>query len=107
LKPRWEQRRFREADRAGVLLPVVSAGDIPGTLAVDQDATIYVSALPAGRSVTHKSRPGPKAYLFVIGGALTVNGSPLAVGDQARIADEGELRLRGTEDAELILLDLP
>jgi len=57
--------------------------------------------------VTHKSRPGRKAYLFVIGGALTVNGFPLAVGDQARIADEGELRLRGTEDAELILLDLP
>ena len=107
LKPRWEQRRFREADLAGVLLPVVSAGDIPGALAVDQDATIYVSALPAGRSVTHKSRPGRKAYLFVIGGALTVNGSPLAVGDQARIADEGELRLKATEDAELILLDLP
>jgi redox-sensitive bicupin YhaK (pirin superfamily) len=107
LKPRWEQRRFREADRTGVLLPVVSAGDIPGTLAIDQDATIYVSALPAGRPVTHKSRPGRKAYLFVIGGALTVNGSPLVAGDQARIADESELRLKATENAELILLDLP
>jgi hypothetical protein len=29
------------------------------------------------------------------------------VGDQARIADEGELSLQATEDAELILLDLP
>jgi hypothetical protein len=36
-----------------------------------------------------------------------VNGFPLTVGNQARIADEGELRLKGTEDAELILLDLP
>jgi hypothetical protein len=107
LKPRWEQRRFTAVDRTGVLLPVVSGGDIRGTLAIDQDATIYASALPAGRSVIHKSRAGRKAYLFVIGGALTVNGSPLGVGDQARIADEGELSLQATEDAELILLDLP
>jgi len=105
-KPRWEQRRFTEADRAGVLLPVVSSGDIPGVLAIDQDATIYIAALPAGRALAHTSRAGRKAYLFVIGGAAVVNGTPLQAGDQARIADETELNLRATERAELILLDL-
>jgi hypothetical protein len=89
------------------LLPVVSAGNIPGTLAIDQDATIYASALLAGQSVIHKSRTGRKAYLFVIAGALTVNETPLRPGDQARIADEPELSLKATQDAELILLDLP
>lgn len=106
-QPRWEQRRFAAAERRGILLPVVSAGDLPGTLAIDQDAAIYVSALPAGQGVLHRSRPGRKAYLFVIGGALTVNGTPLGPGDQARIADEPELGLAATQDAELILLDLP
>lgn len=107
LKPRWDQRRFTAADRRGTLLPVVSAGNITGTLTIDQDATIYVSVLPAGQAVLHKSQAGRKAYLFAIGGALTVNGSPLRAGDQARIADEPELILKAPEDAELILLDLP
>jgi redox-sensitive bicupin YhaK (pirin superfamily) len=107
LKPRWEQCGFRAADRKGILFSVVSSGHIPGTLAIDQDATIYVSALPAGQAVIHKSRTGRKAYLFVIAGALTINGTPLRAGDQARIADEAELTLKAAEDAELILLDLP
>jgi len=61
LKPRWEQRRFTAADRRGTLLPVVSAGNIPGTLTMDQDATIYVSALPSGQAALHKSHAGRKA----------------------------------------------
>jgi hypothetical protein len=107
LKPRWEQRRFTPEDRRGISLPVVSAGDIPGTLSIDQDATICVSALRAGQTVAHKSRVGRKAYLFVIEGRLTVNGDTLKAGDQARIADDPELTLQAKEDAELILLDLP
>jgi redox-sensitive bicupin YhaK (pirin superfamily) len=106
-RPRWEQRRFTPADRAGKLLPLVSAGDLPGTLAIDQDATISISTLRAGQEVVHKSRPGRKAYLFVISGHLAVNGIPLAPGDQGRIAEELELTLRATGEAELILLDLP
>ena len=107
LRPRWEQRRFPAADRAGTLLPVVSAGDPPGTMTIDQDATIYISALAAGQEVVHKSQPGRKAYLFVISGHLAVNGIPLAPGDQGRIAGEPELTLRAAEGADLILLDLP
>ena len=107
LKPRWEQRHFTRESRLGILLPVVSAGTIPQTLAIDQDATIHVSALEAGQSVVHESRSGRKAYLFVIGGGLTVNGNPLAAGDQARIADEPALAVKAVEETELILLDLP
>jgi len=107
LPPRWEQRQFAPADRAGKLLPVVSAGHVPETLAIDQDAAIYVSALRAGEEVVHKGRASRKAYLFVIRGGLTVNGIRLAAGDQARIAGEPELMLRAAEEVELILLDLP
>jgi len=107
LPPRWEQRRFTVEERSRKLLPVVSGGNVPETLTIDQDAVIYVSSVRDGREVTHKGRPGRKAYLFVITGSLTVNGTPLAPGDQARIADEPELALQAKEAAELILLDLP
>jgi redox-sensitive bicupin YhaK (pirin superfamily) len=105
--PRWEQKQFTAAERAGKLLPVVSSGELAGTLAIDQDAAIYLSSLKTGEEVTHRSRAERKAYLFVIAGSVTMNGETLAAGDQARIADETELRVRASADAELILLDLP
>jgi redox-sensitive bicupin YhaK (pirin superfamily) len=112
-QPRWEQKQFAPAQRAGTLLPIVSAiggtGD-PDTLKIDQDATIYVSSLKPGQQVEHRSpASGRKAYLFVIDGAVTLNDdTKLSRGDQARIElGEPRLTIRADEDAELILLDLP
>jgi len=107
LKPRWEQRQFALAERDGKLRAVVSSGEIAGTLRIDQDAQVLTSRLMAGEEVAHQSRAGRKAYLFVIGGGVSVNGQPLVAGDQARIVDETELRIRAKQDSELILLDLP
>jgi hypothetical protein len=107
LKPRWEQRQFDTPERDGKLRAVVSSGEITGTLRIDQDAQVYVSRLKAGEQVEHRSRAGRKAYLFVIGGGVSVNGTALAAGDQARMADETELKIQAKRDAELILLDLP
>jgi redox-sensitive bicupin YhaK (pirin superfamily) len=86
---------------------VVSDGKVPRSLTIDQDATIYITALKAGQAVVHKSRPGRKGYVFVIAGELSLNGAPVTAGDQARIADEPELHLKAVEDGEVILLDLP
>ncbi len=105
--PRWEQRAFTAPEKAGRLLPVVSSGDVPGTLAIDQDAAMYVSSLRAGQTTTHAGGEGRRAYLFVIAGGLRLNGMPLAAGDQARIADERTLTLEAAEDSEVLLLDLP
>ena len=107
LKPRWEQHQFAPSERRGKLLPIVSGGEIGGTLAIDQDAQIYISTLPAGSQVKHQSRLNRKVYVFAIAGDLSLNGVKLAAGDQARIADEPELTLKAAKDSELILLDLP
>ena len=107
LKPRWAQRVFSPAGRGGKLLPVVSGRDVDGILHIDQDAQIFVSTLKASDKVVHQSRLGRKAYLFVIDGGIGLNGTTLAQGDQARIADEKELQIEAKQDSELILLDLP
>ena len=105
--PRWEQKQFSVDQRAGKLLPVVSAGDVAGTLPIDQEATIYVSRLEAGQSVSHDLATGRRAYLFLMSGAVELNGVAVEAGDQCRIESEPNLRIKGTEPAELILLDLP
>ena len=106
LKPRWEQRKFSKAERQGRLLPVVSGAD-GDTLRIDQDAVISIAALDPGQSATHPLARGRRAYAFVIGGALELNGEALAAGDQARISDEARLVLAPSAPTELILLDLP
>jgi redox-sensitive bicupin YhaK (pirin superfamily) len=106
-KPRWEQKQFRAADRHDKLLPVVSAGQVSGTLTIDQDARIFVSSLDAGASVKHELASGRKGYLFVMAGALEVNGTSLAAADQGRIADEPLLNIVASKPAEFMLLDLP
>lgn len=104
LTPRWEQREF--GDRDGKLLPVVSGGDVPGTMTIDQDAVLYLSRLKQGESLTHAGKADGKGYLFVMEGELEVNGQRLGAGDQARIDKEPELRLRARADAHFVLLDL-
>jgi quercetin 2,3-dioxygenase len=108
-KPRWEQRQFKPQQRVNTLFPVVSpGGNVPGTLAIDQDAVVYVSSLTAGQQVAHEtSHSARHAYLFIINGQVTLNGRTLHAGDQARIRDESNLEIRAEKDSELILLDLP
>jgi len=106
--PRWEQRNFTGEQRRNELFPVVSSGDTPGTLAIDQDATIYVSSLQSGREVKHTAPASQRnGYLFVIDGSVSVNGKALASGDQARISNEPNLTIKAEKDSELILIDLP
>jgi redox-sensitive bicupin YhaK (pirin superfamily) len=106
-KPRWEQKPFTRQQRHNRLLPVVSAGNVPGSLSIDQDATIYVSALDAEKQLTHQSAAGRHVYFFVIDGQVELNGKLLNAGDQARITDERTLNIRAQTDSELILIDLP
>jgi quercetin 2,3-dioxygenase len=105
--PRYEQRQFNPADRASKLLPVVSGGNVPNTLHIDQDATIFVSGLKKDQSVRHESKPDRRQYLFVIDGSVDVNGQKLTAGDQARMVGEKSLDIRASGDSELLLIDLP
>ena len=121
LKPSWEQKSFPLADRSGKLLPIaVPAGSngsprvnsARGTVQIHQDAKIYTSLLAPGQSTTHQLVQGRRAYVFVIGGNLKLNGETLGPGDQARIMSERELRLAavsksGAAAADFLLLDLP
>jgi redox-sensitive bicupin YhaK (pirin superfamily) len=106
-KPRWEQKQFTPQQRAGKLLQVVSDGKVDDTLAIDQDAGIYISSLKTGQQLKHRVGNNRRAYLFVIAGEATVNDQSLTTGDQARITDTDELAISATTDSELILLDLP
>ncbi len=104
-EPRWEQKSFDR--KPGQLTPVVSSGAIEGTLAIDQDATIYLGDFEAGQSASHRGGAARKQYLFVMRGEVELNGRKLSQGDQARVEAETDLTLRSNAASEVILLDLP
>lgn len=111
--PSYEQKQFTEADRTGRLLPIVSSRDEhwkegDGSLWIGQDAQFYVSRLEAGQSVEHSLGADRKAYLFVIDGALSVNGEALGKNDSVAVSEAESLRMEaGAEPAELLMIDLP
>ena len=114
LKPSWEQKSFSLADRSGKLLTIaVPAGSkANGAVQIHQDAKIYTSLLAPGQFTSHQLAQGRRAYLFVIGGNLKLNGETLGPGDQARVTSERELELaapseKGAAAADFLLLDLP
>jgi redox-sensitive bicupin YhaK (pirin superfamily) len=114
LKPSWEQKNFSLADRSGKLLPIaVPAGSkANGAVQIHQDVKIYTSLLTPGQSTSHQLAQGRRAYIFMIGGNLKLNGETLGSGDQARVTSERELQLaapseEGAAAADFLLLDLP
>ncbi len=105
--PRYVQKTFDRAARKNGLLPVVAGHDGNGALAIHQDATLYVSELDAGRSVSYGLAPGRRAYVFVTAGELLLNGQRLGPSDAAAVEAETQLELTSSTPSAFLLLDLP
>jgi redox-sensitive bicupin YhaK (pirin superfamily) len=45
--------------------------------------------------------------VFVISGEVELNGEKLGAGDRARTQDETRFAVKATQDAEVMLIDLP
>ena len=105
LEPSVEQRVFTKEGRTGRLLQVISpeGGD---AVLVHQDAGVHVSSLPAGTSISHKFEEGTGGYLYLIEGAIRLNGEVLHTGDAAKIQDEPEITIEAEEPSELIMVQV-
>ena len=107
LEPSVEQRQFEREDRLHRLRKVIGpeGGDV---VKVHQDASAFVAALEPGEEVEHEFEDGRAGYLYVIEGALTLDGSgPLETGDAVKAFGPERLALRAGGDSELILIDVP
>jgi redox-sensitive bicupin YhaK (pirin superfamily) len=67
---------------------------------------VYASVLDPGQTVRHTLDRGRGAWLHLVAGTATVNGTALATGDGAAIQNEGALEIQASEPTELLLFDL-
>jgi redox-sensitive bicupin YhaK (pirin superfamily) len=108
LAPSIEQKQYTVADRTDRLLRFLKPEGAPGEgLTVAREVSMYASFLGVGHDVRHEFADGRGGYLYIIDGALTVNGEPMSRGDAAYVLGAGELALRGERAADLILVDTP
>lgn len=105
-EPRYDQRTFPAEGRRGCLQLVASPDGAEGSIALRQDARLFVGLFDAGERSSHELAPARSAWVHVARGRVRLNGEELGPGDGAGLSDAGTLELEGLEDAELVLWDL-
>jgi redox-sensitive bicupin YhaK (pirin superfamily) len=106
IAPGYEEKTFPADEKRGRLRLIASRDAAEGSVTIHQDARVYASLLDAGQTVRHPLAPGRGAWLHLVSGAATVNGTTLVTGDGAAIENERALEIRGGEPTELLLFDL-
>lgn len=106
-QPRYEQKTFSTEERQGRLRLVVSPDGSDGSLTIGQDVRLFAGLIDGGEATEHELPADRSAWLHVARGRIELNGELLGPGDGAAIRDETRLTLKGVEDAELVLWELP
>jgi redox-sensitive bicupin YhaK (pirin superfamily) len=76
------------------------------TVEIHADARMYAGLFHGSETATLNLNPARKAYVFLVRGALQVNGQALAAGDAAMLQAESSLALSEGQDAEVLVFDL-
>jgi len=104
--PSYEQKQFSEADSHNRLRLIASPEGRDGSVALHQDADLYLTRLDAGQEIAQPLRPHRHAWLQVADGTVLLNGDRLTAGDGAAGTDESLLTIRAAQPAEVLLFDL-
>lgn len=104
--PGYAQEKFPAEARRGRLAKVVSPDGAAGSVAIRQNAALYLGALGAGDEVTHTIAPGRAAYVHVATGAVKLGDAVLKAGDGARVTGEASATLTGVEPGDVLVFDL-
>ncbi len=105
LKPRYAEKSLVNAP-SGRFNLVVSKTGREASLAINQDADLYVAKLEPGNEAGHELKPARHAWLHVAEGEVKLNGDTLKSGDAAAFSDESRVQITATRPSQLLLFDL-
>jgi redox-sensitive bicupin YhaK (pirin superfamily) len=108
ITPKYDQRTFLPENRLNKLQVVVSPDATDGSVIINQDAWFSLGTLQNGfKGVYNINKAGNGVYAFVIDGAVTVNGQSLNKRDGFGVWDVDSLSIEATNDAEVLLIEVP
>ncbi len=104
-KPRYAEKSLARA-KTGVWHLVTSKSGRDGSIAINQDADLFLTKLNAGDRVEHKLSAVRHAWVHVAEGEVKLNGQVLNAGDAAAVSEEERLKLTADKPAQVLLFDL-
>ncbi len=106
--PRYGQQTFDVKDRHNKWQNIINPNPESGVLWLHQDAWFNMGNFDAGKETTYTlNNPQNGLYVFVLEGAMEVNGQPLERRDGLGITDSAEVSFKFTEDAQVLLMEVP
>lgn len=104
----YQQLAFSAEEKAGKWKLLAGPLGGEGVARINQDASLFVSELSNAERISYKLDPTRYAWLHLVKGQVTVNGTTLQAGDAAAISKEEELAIvsQGAEPSEVLLFDL-
>lgn len=106
LAPAYIDRSFPDHTKRNALRLIAAPGGPDGSLPIRQDVLVYAALLEAGATLTHALKAGRGAWVQMVEGRASVNGTALKRGDGLAIEDIDHLEIVGLDAAELLLFDL-
>jgi redox-sensitive bicupin YhaK (pirin superfamily) len=104
-KPNYGEKSYAEA-APGKLHLVASKSGREGSIAINQDADLYLAKFNDGQTVEHALQPGRHAWVHVAEGNVRVNGKALTGGDAAAFSDEQRIEIAGEGNAQVLVFDM-
>jgi len=105
LKPRYAEKSLRDAP-AGKLHLMTSKSGRAGSIAIRQDADLWLAKLEPGQQASLSLAKNRQAWVHVAEGEVVLNGKTLSGGDAAAASAEFPLQLSANKPSQVLLFDL-
>jgi redox-sensitive bicupin YhaK (pirin superfamily) len=104
----YEQIRFDPQEKQGKLKLLAAPDGGAGVATINQDARVFVAELAQGQEIGYPLGSKRHAWLHVVRGGVTLNGTTLHAGDAAAVDREEKVVVTGQqlEPSEILLFDL-
>jgi len=106
IEPCYDQKAFPDSEKRGKLRLIISPDGRDGSLTFHQDTRIYAGLFDGAEKVDLKLAPNRYAYVHVIRGNVSVNGTQFNDGDGARVRNEEKLAFSNGQNAEVLVFDM-
>jgi quercetin 2,3-dioxygenase len=103
--PAYAEKSFARAE-PGRLHLVASKSGREGSIAINQDADLFLGKFRKGDTARHLILAERHAWLQLIQGELDANGARLTSGDAVAISDADSLTISATKPSDFLLFDL-
>ncbi len=105
VQPRYAEKALAKA-QPGLLSLVTSKRGRDGSIAIHQEADLWLAKFNGGEQAAHELAPGRHAWVHVAEGEISLNGKTLHGGDAAAVSDEKALKFEASKPAQVLLFDL-